>query len=81
MSKCIDDCVMAKIYIDLRITADEYVKRYYGFGTTVTAQARDGRSVQFPASILQPYVTHGGIEGSFCIDVDELGKFKSITKQ
>ncbi len=70
---------MYRIIVDLTITADEYIKRYQTVGAVVHTRSRDGRKVQFPAGILQPYVTHSGIQGTFQIEFDNLGKFQKIT--
>ncbi|WP_370301495.1 DUF2835 domain-containing protein [Alkalimarinus coralli] len=71
---------MQKISIDLTISADEWLKIYRGSARTVSATSRDGRRIQFPANILQQYVTHFGISGSFDIYFDDQGKFSSIIK-
>lgn len=71
---------MQKILVDLKIDREEWLRLYRGETRTVFARTRDGRSVQFPANILNPYVLHGGIEGSFLIQFDDAGKFQSIAK-
>ncbi|MBL4826543.1 MAG: DUF2835 domain-containing protein [Spongiibacteraceae bacterium] len=71
---------MKKIVVDLLIPADEYLKRYQGNGTIVRTHSRDGRSVQFPAEILQPFVSHMGVRGCFCIHFDREGRFSTIEK-
>jgi len=69
---------MSKVLIPLTISADEYLKVYKGTGKNVYAQDIHGRSVQFPANILQPFVTRAGIAGLFEITVDSTGKYQSI---
>ena len=71
---------MKKISIDISITSDEWLKIYRGEAKTVSAISRDGRSIQFPANILQPFTTHFGVSGSFDIYFDDQGKFSSIQK-
>jgi len=71
---------MQKISIDISISSDEWLKIYRGTAKTVSTISRDGRSIQFPANILQPFVTHFGISGSFEIYFDNQGKFSSIQK-
>ena len=71
---------MQKITIDLTISADEWLKVYKGTARTVSATSLDGRTMQFPASILLKYVTHFGISGRFDIYFNDAGKFSSITK-
>lgn len=71
---------LQQLVVDLVITADEYSKLYSGAAKSVFARARDGRSVRFPAKILQPFVTHTGIRGSFVIHFDQSAKFQGITR-
>ncbi len=69
---------MHSLIVDVRITADEYLKHYQFPGAVVYTRSRDFRSVKFPASILQRYVTRQGVSGSFEISFDQTGKFTSI---
>ena len=69
---------MRTIEINLRISADEFLRLYQGQAKDVVATAVDGRTVRFPARILQPYVSHEGIRGYFRIEFGEGGKFKAI---
>ena len=71
---------MQSLIIDLKISAEEYVKQYQFPGAVVVTQSRDFRRVQFPANILQKFITHGGLAGSFLIQFDNAGKFKGIER-
>lgn len=71
---------MNELIVDLRISSDEYLKLYRGISKTVSVRARDGRRVRFPANILQPWVSHGGIQGCFCIRFDDAGKLQEIRR-
>lgn len=71
---------MSRIIVDLTISADEYIKHYRVPGAIVVTRSRDGRRVQFPASILQRFVTHSGIRGSFEIEFDDQGKFTAVQR-
>jgi hypothetical protein len=71
---------MPSLFVDIKITAEEYLKSYQAANAVVTTHSRCGRSVQFPANILQPYVSHSGIQGSFQIEFDQSGKFKAVKK-
>jgi hypothetical protein len=68
------------IEVSLSIPADEYVALYQGSVRDVVARARDGRTVRFPARILQPYVTHQGIHGRFVIQFDANNRFAGISR-
>ncbi len=69
---------MRTVIVDISISADEFVKQYQYAGAVVSAYSRDGRSVLFPANILQPFITHSGVKGSFRIQFDNSGKFSGI---
>lgn len=71
---------LQKIAVDLRVSADEYLKFYRGQASVVTCRSRDGRRIQFPVSILNPYLTRDGVSGSFEIQFDAQGKFVAISR-
>lgn len=71
---------MTKFQINIRITAEEYLKSYSGPITDVVARSVDGRNIRFPAKILRPYVTHEGINGCFVIYVASDHRFERIEK-
>ena len=52
---------MPIVVVDLHLSPEEYQSYYRGTATSVQATARDGRTVNFPANILQQFVTHEGI--------------------
>ena len=69
------------VIVTLNVSRDQMLRWYKG--RVQTAQARsitDGRTVYFPVNILQPFITHTGISGTFRIDFDSNGKFKSIKR-
>lgn len=71
---------MHQIIVDIRISSEEYLRYYRGEAGVVSCRARDGRRVQFPASLLRPFVGRDGICGSFSIRYDSAGKFQRIDK-
>jgi hypothetical protein len=68
------------LIVDLHIPSEEYLRHYQGHVSQVSCTARDGRKVRFPSKILQKYVTHEGIRGTFAIHFDEHHKFVEIDK-
>ncbi len=68
------------IIVSLNISAEEYLRVYNGAARTVFAQSTDGRSVRFPANILQRFVTRDGIQGRFCIFFTDEGKFDRVER-
>jgi len=71
---------MAFLIVDLNISRDEYLRWYQGGAQNVNAVTRDGRRVQFPASSLQPYVQHSGVQGTFAIYFDENNKLQRVER-
>ena len=64
----------------IRISAEDYLYYYTGQAKQVIVNAHDGRRVQFPASCLQPFVLHDGINGIFSLRFDEDHKLIGIEK-
>jgi len=71
---------MTNIIVSLTITADEYIKIYQGSARSVYTRTAEGRSLRFPANILQPFVTREGIKGNFSIEFDQDNRFKKISR-
>lgn len=68
------------LIVDLRISADEFLRHYKGSARHVSCRARDGRRVQFPTAILQRFVSHDGINGSFRLELDDNNKLISVSQ-
>ena len=62
---------MNRYEFQLRITADQYLDYYRGTVRQVVVRCTTGQNVQFPASLLQQFVTPEGIRGSFALTCDE----------
>ncbi len=71
---------MRTLIVDLYISSDQYLRLYQGVARTVHARSREGLRVQFPAVILQRFLTHEGIRGSFEIRFDAGNKFAGIER-
>jgi len=67
-------------YIQLDISTTEFQDYYANNVKNVIAISNDGRKVQFPANILQKFVSHSGIQGLFKLTVDSQSKFQSMIK-
>jgi len=64
----------------LNIPGDIYLSYYAGAARVVVVKSFDGRSIQFPANILQQFVTRDGIRGVFDMEFDENNKFVNIRR-
>ena len=71
---------MQKMRFNILITAEQYQAYYQGSAKFVRVQTEDGRSLKFPASELQKFVTHNGIEGRFEIIFNDQHKLVSLNK-
>lgn len=71
---------MAYLVVDLHISADEYQRWYKGGAKVVSAVARDGRRVQFPAASLQPFIEHSGVHGTFAVHFDSQNKLQKVER-
>ena len=71
---------MQKMRFNLDISAQQYLSYYTGTVKFVNVQTDDGRTLKFPASELQKYVTHTGIQGRFEIRFNEQCKLVSLNR-
>jgi len=67
-----------RIVVDLHIPAKEYQKMYAGLASSVYVVARDGRKIQFPASLLRKHVRVDGVSGTFEFLLDQNNKVQSF---
>jgi len=64
----------------LHLSSEQYLEYYRGTAKSVVVKATNGQIVQFPAALLQRYVTLEGIHGDFVLDCDEHHKCISLQK-
>ena len=62
---------MHRYEFQLRITAEQFLDYYRGAARNAVARCDDGRTLQFPAALLQRFVTPEGIQGRFALICDE----------
>jgi hypothetical protein len=58
----------------LSISPESYLDYYRGSVRQVLARCPDGLTVQFPAALLQPFITAAGIHGDFVMTCGENNK-------
>jgi len=71
---------MHQVIVDISLSSERYLAHYQGAVKDVVASSRDGRRIRFPSSLLQPFLLHDGIHGSFRITFDGQGKFQKIER-
>ena len=62
---------MKRFEFHLRISPEQYLDYYRGAVQQVVVRCGDGSTLQFPASLLQPFVTPAGIHGGFRLTCDD----------
>lgn len=65
---------MTRYEFHLSIPPERYVEYYRGNVRHIVARATTGQNVQFPASLLQRFVTDEGVTGHFALTVDDQHK-------
>ncbi|HBP88840.1 MAG TPA: DUF2835 domain-containing protein [Nitrospirales bacterium] len=71
---------MQTVTVRLKISPERFQAYYTGVVEHVVARSIDGRTIQFPARVLRPFVSHQGIHGIFEITFDANMKFQSIRR-
>ena len=71
---------MKRFEFHLRISSQRYLAYYRGAVRDVVAQCADGVTVQFPASLLTPFVTESGIQGHFVLTCDDAHKGAHLSR-
>ena len=72
---------MPRYEFHLHIPPEKYLDYYRGKVRQVVARSTTGHNVQFPASLLQRYVTTEGIRGKFILTCDDNHKCVSLERQ
>jgi len=62
---------MPQFRFRLAISAERYLAFYRGEAREVVARCADGQVVQFPAALLQPFVSTAGIHGAFMLTCND----------
>ena len=69
-----------QIKFSLDITSDQFLAVYKGHAKNISAIAMDGRRVEFGAEKIRQFLTHGGIHGTFEMEISEDNRFLSIKR-
>ena len=71
---------MNRYQFHLRISPEQFVEYYRGAVQHVVVRCASGQTVQFPASLLQRFVTNEGIHGDFVLTCDENHKCAKLER-
>lgn len=66
--------------VDVAISYEEFERVYRGEVDSVHCVDLHGKSIRFPANILQSFLTPQGVRGRFAINFDRNHKFSGITR-
>ena len=71
---------MHRYEFDLDVSPEEYLNYYRGVLKQVMVRSTGGETVQFPASLLQPFLLPEGIHGRFILTCDEHFKHPDLRR-
>lgn len=72
---------MPSYHFRLTLSPDEYLPYYRGEIRYVVVRCDNGQTLQFPARLLRPFISAGGIRGSFELCCNDEGKATSLRRQ
>jgi hypothetical protein len=71
---------MNRYEFQLDISPEKYLDYYRGLLRQVIVESTNGTTVQFPASLLQPFLMPEGICGTFALTCDEQFRNPSLQR-
>lgn len=71
---------MQTMRFSLDISSERYLAYYQGSAKFVWVVSEDGRSLKFPAALLQKFVTHAGVQGRFEISFNAQNKLVGMRR-
>ena len=71
---------MPRFAFHLHLTSDQCLSYYQGVARNVVARCADGQNVQFPASLLRPFMGPTGIHGDFILTCDDTHKGANLQR-
>lgn len=71
---------MAKIVVEVILSASQYEAAYSGIAKNVVASSLDGRKVKLPLSAFQRFVSYRGVNGIFEVEFDDRHKLVGVTQ-
>ena len=71
---------MQRLIIRLCLDKEKVLSHYRGLASRVVTRSLDGRTVQFPASLLRQFVSEDGVNGFFEIRFDDQNRLISMRR-
>ena len=72
---------MQEYQFELNLSAARYLDYYRGTVNAVRVRCANGLTLQFPASLLQQFITADGIRGTFVLTCDERHKCVELRRR
>jgi hypothetical protein len=72
---------MKRFEFHLNIPAEKYLAYYRGTVGQVFVRCPDGLAIQFPASLLKPFVMADGIHGDFVLTCEDSNKGADLKRR
>lgn len=71
---------MPSVVLPIHVSAEDWVGYYRGAVRAVRATSLDGRVIELPAGVLQPFVSEHGVRGVFRVFFDQHYRFVRIER-
>ena len=72
---------MKQFQFALHLDALECERYYRGQASQVVARCTDGKTIQFPATLIRPFLTGNGVRGPFVLTCDDDGKNSRLARR
>lgn len=72
---------MPRYEFELRLSSERFLDYYRGAVRQIVVRCHTGQNVQFPASLLQKFVSPDGIHGNFVLICDERNKCLGLERR
>ena len=71
---------MVRFEFRLNLSTEDVLVYYRGSANQVQTRCVDGRTVQFPALFLKPFLTSAGVRGQFVLTCNDDGTGSTLTR-
>ena len=72
---------MIEFEFNLHLSTEEYLQYYEGLAKLIQVRSLCGKTIQFSADKMRPFVMQDGVHGTFIIQMDKNNKYLSLRKK
>lgn len=69
-----------EVFFNINISEHDFIAYYKGVVKNIIVRSEDGRTIQFPAHLLQKFTSHSGVKGRFKINYGADNRLVAITR-